>query len=219
MKVVIVGATDVGVMTARALIERDHAVVLVEADRERIDELSGELDCGFLHGDGTKPSILKEADPGSAGLFFALTEQDTVNVIASLVARSVGYERVVTRIQNPELEDICRELGLDQVIVPVRTISRYLSDMVEGVSVLELSSVLKGEARFFSFSARAEDAGPMGELELSDQVRPVCFYRGEAFHFADADTRLEEGDEVVLLTVEEQLPALTERWPPRTEGE
>ena len=61
MRIAIVGASSAGVSTARLLIEHKHDVVIIEKDKARIDELSEELDCGFLHGDGSRPRILKEA--------------------------------------------------------------------------------------------------------------------------------------------------------------
>ncbi len=49
--------------TAEYLIERGNEVVIIERDKKRIDELSEELDCSFLHGDGSKPAILREVNP------------------------------------------------------------------------------------------------------------------------------------------------------------
>jgi trk system potassium uptake protein len=64
MRVVFVGGGDITVGTARILIDRGDEVIIVEQDEEKIEELSETLDCSFLHGDGSKPHILKEAGPG-----------------------------------------------------------------------------------------------------------------------------------------------------------
>ncbi|MEJ2652537.1 MAG: NAD-binding protein [Gammaproteobacteria bacterium] len=63
MRIVFVGAGSVAVMTAAMLVKRGHEVVIVESDKQRIDELSTHLDCGFVHGDGSTPAILKETKP------------------------------------------------------------------------------------------------------------------------------------------------------------
>jgi trk system potassium uptake protein TrkA len=105
-----------------------RAVVIIEQDKERIDALTEEIDCGFLHGDGSKPAILREADPEGTQVLFALTGNDQANILASLVGRSLGFKRVVTKIEDPELEHICKELGLEDVIVPSRTIGRFLAE-------------------------------------------------------------------------------------------
>ena len=215
MRIVFIGAGEITVMTARSLIGEGHEVVIIEGDRERIEELSDDLDCSFLHGDGSKPAILREVDPGETDILFCLSDSDEANMIASLVGRSMGFNRVVTSIRDPELEGICSELGLTDTIIPGRTISRYLVDLVRGVDILELSTVIKNEARFFTFTAGRDDALKVSELELPENTRVICFYREDDFHLADKDTKLREKDEVVMLTTSEQLKTLQERWTPK----
>ena len=93
MRVVFIGAGVLSVATARYLLKRGNEVVIIERDKSRIDELSQELDCGFLHGDGSKPALLREADPDHTHTLFCLTNSDQANIIASLVGRSLGFER------------------------------------------------------------------------------------------------------------------------------
>ena len=128
MRAVIIGAGSLSVMIAKLLLARSHEVVIIEKDKERTKTLSETLDCGVLYGDGSKPAILKEADPGDTELLFCLTGDDQANILASLVGRSLGFERVVTKITDPELEHICIELGLKDTIIPSRTIGRFLAD-------------------------------------------------------------------------------------------
>lgn len=219
MRVVVVGASREAVVMARLLVERGHELILVDHDRARIDELEDELDCAFLHGDGTRPSILQEADPTGADALFCLTNHDQVNILASLVGRSLGFGRVVTSVLDEDFEELCGELGLENTIVPERTIGRYLADLVEGVDVLELRTVIKGEARFFSFRAPADAEGAAGELQLPDEARVVCLYRDDDFLLVHPDTEIEEGDEVVVLTHARHLSDLRERWDPEVAGD
>lgn len=218
MRAVFVGAGSLVVKTAHLLLGRGHEVVIVERDKERIDALSQELDCGFLHGDGSKPAILREADPGQTDVLYCLTNNDQANIIASLVGRSLGFGRVVTKIEDPEFEHICIELGLENTIIPARTIGRYLADMFEGKDPLELSTMIRDEARGFSFVARKEDEMRIDELELPKNSRVICIYRNDKFLLADSDTALKTGDEVVIITHRDNLTALAERWTPTERG-
>lgn len=216
MRIVFVGASTVAYMTARNLIERNHEVVIIESSKERIDELSGELDCGFLHGDGSRPSILREAGPADSDFLLCLADSDQTNIIASLVGKSLGFRRIVTKIDNEDLEHICAELGLSDTIIPKRTISRFLTDMVQGRDILELSSMIKGEARFFSFIARDEDEGEAAEVRLPKNSRIICLYREGQFMIAGNGGKIRKGDEVIVLTDTEHLPALREMWAPKS---
>lgn len=216
MRIAFVGAGELSVMTARALIDRGHEVIIIEKEKGRIDELSEQLDCGFINGDGSKPPILKEAAPESTDILFCLTDNDQVNIIASLVGRSMGFSRVVTKISDTELEHICTELGLTDTIVPTRTISRFLADMAAGRDVFELSTMLRGEARVFSFVAREEHEGRINELDLPKTARIICFYRDGELNLAESESKLVKGDEVVVLTRSDVLGALRERFAPKT---
>lgn len=216
MRSVFIGASDLTVMTARQLLKIGHEVVIIERDKARIDEISTDLGAGYIHGDGSKPTILREADPAGTDFLFCLTDNDQNNILASLVGRSLGYQRVVTRIQDPSYEHICIELGLTDVIVPNYTIARYLADMCAGQNPLELSALIKGDARVFSFVAKEDDAGALADLNLPDNSRVIFFYRNDRFNLADESTTLEKGDEVVIIAHLKALAELESRWNPKS---
>jgi len=214
MRIVIVGAGSLGTVTARALAQRGHEVVIVERGKARIEALQGEIDCGLLHGDGTRPGVLKETNPKEVDILFALTEDDRVNILACLVGRSLGIPRVVPRIGDEDFEHVSIELGLADTVIPSRAIARYLADMAEGHDILELSSAIKGDVHVFVFVAREQDAVPLGELELPAGTRAMHIYRDGKAHIASEGLKLKQGDEVVLVTSREHLDELRERWAP-----
>jgi len=214
MRSVFIGTSSLSVMTARILLRRGHEVVMVERDKERIDILNEELACGFLHGDGTRLAVLKETDPSQTDVFYCLTNNDQTNIIASLVGKSLGFARVITRIEEPEYEHICIELGLEDTIIPDRTIGSHLADMFEGHDPLVMSTMIRDEARAFSFVAREKDAGPINDLDLPTESRIICLYREDKFILPVHDTKLKSGDEVVIITHRRNLNNLAERWAP-----
>lgn len=212
MRVVFIGSSRLSVATARNLLENDHEVVFIEEDRERIEDLSESMDCGIIRGDGTRPDILRESDPDSTDVLFCLTDSDQNNIIASLVGRSQGFSRIITRIEDPEFDVVCAELGIQDTIVPTRTTAALLTDMARGYDVLQLSSLFKGDARLFTFMTDKEDAGDVSELDLPEEARVICFYRDGEFHLADGDTVLKRGDEAVILTTSDGVVRLSEKY-------
>ena len=123
MRFVSIGGGTLTALTVCMLVQRGHEVVIIERDADVIDAQRDELDVGFIHGDGTRPAILRKADPESTDMLFCLTHDDQSNIIGSLVAHSLGFPRVVTKIDNPELGHICVELGLADSLVPVHVTS------------------------------------------------------------------------------------------------
>ncbi|NJN46055.1 MAG: TrkA family potassium uptake protein [Candidatus Competibacteraceae bacterium] len=212
MRIVFIGASTLTEVTSRLLLNAGHEVIIIESDKERIDELSAVLDCGFIHGDGTRPALLREAAPRQTDLLFCLTGNDQNNIIASLVGRSLGFPKVVTKVSSEEFEHICIELGLEHTIIPNRAIASYLADMLTGQSALELSAIIKDDARLLSFVARQEDTGLVEDLDLPKGARVICLYRQSVFMLCDAHSRIECDDEVVILTHSTYLKTLRRRW-------
>jgi len=212
MRVVFIGAGELTTLTAQQLLKNNCDVVIIEKDKTRIDDLSNDLAAGFIHGDGSKPAILREADPTATDFLFALTGNDQSNIIASLVGRSLGFKRTITRIEDPSYEHICLELGLTDVIVPDNTVARYLADMVAGQNPLEVSALIKGDARIFAFVAQDNDECAISELDLPDDSQVMFFYRNEKLILPDPETALKKDDEVIIIARSDALPALEERW-------
>jgi trk/ktr system potassium uptake protein len=212
MRTVFIGAGKVSIETARMLGKKGHEVIIIDTDKARIDELSEEMDCSFLQGDGSHPNVLGEVNPTATDFLFCLSDNDQANLIAGLVGRSLGCKRVVTSIGDPQFEGICHELGLEDTIIPSRTISRYLVDLVGGGENVELSTIIKDEARFFILIAGKADAVAAKDLHLPAEAKVICYYRDGRFSHADEETVFREGDEVVILTHSKNMPSLQERW-------
>jgi len=212
MRIVLIGASPLAVATAKILIQQHHDVVIIEADKAKVDALSQKLDCGFIHGDGSKPAILREVDPERTDFLFCLTNEDKDNILAGVVGRSLGFARVIPKIEDSEFEHICIELGLQDTIIPDRAIARILGDMVAGRATIDVSTLIKGEVRFFSFVAGENDEGPVSGLKLPSPGKAVCIYRNEEFLLPENDTKIERGDQVVVITHSKNLAALRERW-------
>lgn len=212
MRMAFVGASSVAISTARNLSKQGHDIIMVENNKAKIEELSEQLDCGFIYGDGTRPDILKELNPESTEVIFCFTSNDQSNIIASLVARSLGFNKVITKLEDPEFDHIAIELGLESIVVPSRTIARYLADMVEGRNILEISSIIKGDASVFSFVVHEEQKGPLSQLELPKESRIMCLYRQDELLLPQDGTKLKLDDEVVLITHQKQLTHLREKF-------
>jgi trk system potassium uptake protein TrkA len=86
---------------------------------------------------------------------------------------------------------------------------------VGGGENVELSTVIKDEARFFTLITKEEDAVTAKDLKLPADAKVICYYREGKFSHADEETAFRVGDEVVILTHSKNMPALQERWEPK----
>lgn len=211
MRVVFVGASTLSVTCARLLIEKGHEVVLIDEDEEVIEDLSEELDCGLIAGDGSRPAVLEEVGPQHTDVLFCLSNRDEANILSALVGRSIGFGRVVPKIEDADLESICTELGLSDVIVPDRGMATILVDLVEGRSNAALTTVVGGGLRFLAIEV-PEGVKSCEGLELPASAATVARNREGQSVIAEASTSLEPGDEVVLIVAEDDVDAIRSRF-------
>jgi trk system potassium uptake protein TrkA len=124
MKIIIVGAGEVGFHIAQKLSEENQDVFLIDKDPAQIKRVTENLDVQAMLGSGTSPHMLRTAGIMDADLMVAATDSDEVNLIACLLARHMNeYVLKVARLRNPEyLEE--KELfskgllSVDQIINP-----------------------------------------------------------------------------------------------------
>src|SRR5918998_5644688 len=105
MRVVIVGAGEVGFHTARMLSYEGHRVVVIEQDEALVEHMGQRLDALVIQGNGASPKVLGEADVEKSDLLVAVTNTDEVNLVACLAAKAQGVPRTVARIHNPDYYD------------------------------------------------------------------------------------------------------------------
>ncbi len=129
MKVVILGAGDVGRFVAHELSRIGHDVVLVDCDPEALREADERADVLTLRGDVTHRSVLRSAGVSDAALVVAVTGTDETNVVAAGLASSLGARRTTARVDDPAFFETTA--GVEQGVLGVQQIlcaSRLVAD-------------------------------------------------------------------------------------------
>ena len=132
MRAAFIGSNSLTLSTAEVLLADGHEVIIIERDRDRIDALAERLDAGFVHGDGTSPDVLRDAEPENTDVLFCLMESDQTNILAGLIGRSLGFARVIPRVNDPQFQHIATELGLADGIMPNRAVATHLKQLLAG---------------------------------------------------------------------------------------
>jgi len=109
------------------------------------------------------------------------------------------------------LTDDDQDNKLDNTISADQVTARRLVDNIEGRGVVELSTVLRGDLRFYVISVGEEEAGPLSELTLPPDTRVLYGYHENELLLPEEAVRVEAGDDLVLLTTSERLKEMQER--------
>ncbi|MCD6523118.1 MAG: NAD-binding protein [Candidatus Diapherotrites archaeon] len=212
MYIIIVGAGRLGYHLAKTLLEEDHDVVIVDKNADVCADLSSELECVVVHGDGTKPQILEEAGIADADAVVALTGQDETNLIVCLMGKQMGAKTVAARLSQVHYdEQILQKLGLDLAIYPEAAAAGYIAELLTKPRVLDLAFIARGDAEIIEVEA-SPDSSITGKLvkdiKLPSGTAIIALYRGSNLIIPDERTEIGSGDKVLVLAKTEKVDEL-----------
>lgn len=123
MKIIIAGAGEVGTLLAKMLSQEKHDIVLMDPDEERLVQPGASSEILSMVGNPTSIHDLEMAGLSRAGLFISVTQHETTNVLACLLASNLGVPRTIARINNyeyllPKNKERFENLGIGAMIYP-----------------------------------------------------------------------------------------------------
>lgn len=221
MKIVIIGAGDVGFHLAKRLAREGHALTLIEEDVEKCERPREILDVSVIQGSGTDQNLLKEANLGAADMLIAASGVDEINILACLFASKLGVKRKIARVKTPGYyspDSILKpqELGIDLFIHPedevsdeiVRLLMRSTaSEIVEFEDGKILMLGLKVDPKFPYINKQLKD---MGTAEQRKHFRILAVLKGEKTIIPTGDDYINKNDQVFVVTERDYLPQLLE---------
>lgn len=160
MKVIIVGCGKVGSYIAEQLSLENHDVVVIDENRDKIQNISNSFDLMGIVGNGASFSILSEAGVESADLMIAVTDSDELNLLCCLIAKKTGDCKTIARVRNPvynqEIAFIKNELGLSMIINPEFTAAVEISRIVRSPSAIKIDTFARGRVELLKFKVRGD---------------------------------------------------------------
>lgn len=206
-RIVIAGAGNIGLYVARTIEKRQGRtkVKIIESHRDRAVAAADELHrTVVLHGSALDQKLLMEADIQDADLMVALTNDDQVNVLASVMAKRLGCRANLALLNNPSYHDFTSSLGIDAYVNPRSvTISRILQHVRRG-RIKAIHSIQQGAAELIEAEALETSplvGPPLRELELPDGMRLGAVYRDGTVLKPNGALRIKPKDRVVMFAM------------------
>ncbi len=215
MKIIILGAGQVGGTLAESLVAENNDLTVVDMDRERLALLQDRLDLRTVQGHAAHLSVLKKAGAEDADMIVAVTQSDETNLVAcKLCASEFNVPTRVARLRSPDYlaEDEAdgetlahRHFAVDHTISPEQEITHYLRRLVEHPEALQVLDFADGRVRLVA--VRAYHGGPMVGHELQVirkhmpdlDCRVAAIFRRDRGIVPEGHTVIEPGDEVFFL--------------------
>ena len=214
MHIVIIGAGQVGSFIARNLCI-EHDIVVIEKDKETAEKLRESFDVIILEGDGEDISVLKEAQIEKADVLLAVSGDDRTNIMASFYAASLGAQKIIVRIRNPnylEYPKLLKDTDIS-VVHPWAIISEKITSLIGSPFAWKTETLAMGKIKMFKL--KVEDNTPIVGKTLANLGPPkswifVAVSKNGKITIPTGETKLESGDYVFALGVPDALGKLKE---------
>ena len=218
MKIIILGAGQVGASVAEGLVSEENDITVVDYDGQRLAQLQDRLDLRTVVGNAATPSVLHTAGAVDADMVIAVTQSDHANLVACKLAHSVfNVPKRIARLRSQDFLDDANLLSIDNFAVdfalcPEQVITDYIRSLVEFPEALQVLSFAHG--RVSLVAVQAYEGGlligkPIHQmrdfLPLEMDARIVAIFRNNQAVFPAGDTIIETGDEVFLLAAAEHI--------------
>ena len=217
MKVVIIGAGEVGFNVAGHLVNENKDVVVIDKDHEAIRRVSDNIDVQVVNGSGSSPISLDEAGLKDAEILLAVTNSDEANLVACLVADILSPStKKLARIRNADFDqyhDNFRKYAphIDTLINPEIEVVKTIDRMMNMPGVVDVGEFADGRIKFIAIllDKDARLAGTrLSELSsISEKQRPliVAVIREGKLIIPSGDDTLLAGDLIYFICEEEKL--------------
>jgi trk system potassium uptake protein TrkA len=217
LKIIILGAGQVGSTVAESLVSEANDITVIDIDAQRLHALQDRLDLRTVLGGASHPRTLLEAGIEDADLLIAVTQSDETNLVACKIAAQLF--NVPTRIARIRATDYLANerifspdcFGVDYAICPEQILTDYIVKLVEFPEALQVLEFAHGKLSLVA--VRAFEGGPLVGHPLKDikrhlprqDVRVAAIFRGDRPIAPEGDTIVQTGDEVFCLAATEHI--------------
>lgn len=220
MKIIILGAGQVGSSVAMNLVSEANDITVIDSNPHVLQNLNERHDLQTIHGIASHPSVLTKAGANDADMIIAVTNSDETNMVACQVAYTLFHTPTkIARIRSTEYQKNAvlfaqEALPIDVLISPEQIVTEYIERLISFPGALQVLDFADGKAQMVAI--KVEHNGPLAgqEVQYLSNILPVVDYRivsifrgGKAI-IPDGKTTIEEGDDLFIIGAPKHIRAL-----------
>lgn len=222
MRIVIIGAGEVGHYLAKGLSTEAKDVIVIDRDEGRLNSIQESLDVQTVLGDGSSLSTLKRAGADEADILIAVTNSDEGNMMACVVSRvyfNIGS--VIARIRNAEFTapPILQKLSIDMAISPEKEAAETILKLLRIPNASEVLDFENGKVWLVGYQVNEESRllnrylKDLNDLQESS-ILIAAIMRNEKVHIPKGDDMIKAGDTVYAVAPRQKLSVLKQFFAP-----
>jgi len=219
--ILLLGLGGMGEYLARRLSHEGHHVTVIESDRDKLRKADAELDARLIHGDATNFSCWHEADAKSMDYVIAVTDDDSVNIVASMIGDRMGIEQKIARSRAIEVwrDDAvltAAELNIDLVIRPEELTAQEIVRLLRMQAGNVLVDVGDGDIQVLA--TNVDESSPLARMQIKElssryddfAFRIGCVTRDIDTLVPNGDFRIQPEDRIYIMAGAGDMPRVME---------
>ncbi len=220
MKIIILGAGEVGANLAESLIKEAGDITVVDADPDKLRTMQDKFDIRTVRGLASHPDVLRLAGGEDADMLIAVTDSDEVNMVACQVAYTVFHTPTkIARIRASaylEHSDIFRNeaMPIDFRVNPEQIVTEDIRRLIDNPGALQVMDFAAGQVKLVAM--KAYYGGPLVDQELrylrqhmpTIDTRVAAIFRKNRPILPEGNTTIEADDEVFFIAAAEDIQAV-----------
>mgnify|MGYP001818906656 FL=1 len=221
MKIIILGAGQVGGTLAEHLANEQNDITVVDTDGEKLRALQDRLDIGTVAGGASHPNTLFKAGAEDADMLIAVTNSDEINMMACQVAHTLFKTPTkISRVRSPNYlahqEQLFNRdhIPVDVIIGPEQLVTKNIQQLIANPGALQVLDFAEGRVQLVA--VRAYHDGPIVGQELQEirqhmpkvDTRVAAIFRQDRPIIPEGSTVVEVDDEVFFIAARENIRAV-----------
>ena len=221
MKIIILGAGQVGGSLALSLANESNDITLVDSDPGVLHEIQDRADLRTVIGHAAHPSVLEQAGARDASMVVALTNSDETNMVACQVAYTLFHTPTkIARVRTTDYLDyedlfVQEALPVDVLISPEYLVSTYVENLIEHPGALQVLNFAGGKVKLVAVALNAKSmlrgkriSAIFDDMKDMDTTL-VAMYRDHKLLTIEQDVELEAGDELFFIASAAKAKSIT----------
>ena len=206
MKIVVFGASEIGLLIATEFFE-EHDITIIDKEENRTDALN-RLDISFVAGNGSNINTLQSANIEDADIFVACTGFDEANIVSCLTVSRLSRAKTVCFVSNSEhieslklMKDTQYEM-IDYVIWPEELLTQEIFRIITVPEAVDVENFAQGKSRLLEYRIKEDSTilhKKLKDCRFVENTLVVAITRDEKLFIPDGETEFMLNDKVIFM--------------------
>ena len=219
--ILILGLGGVGFYLAKRLSQEEYNITVIEPDGNLINDVAEHIDAMLIKGDAMDVNCWKTANAGEMDFLIAVTDNDAVNMVSSMLADRFGIPRKIARVRSLDFGNRdsilkARDLKIDLIIHPEELAAQEIVRLIKRTAGNEIIDIAQGQLQVMATRIHEKSAFANRELKVISQIhgefpfRVVAIARGINTIIPGGGEKLLPQDQILIMAQKKDMSLLME---------